>query len=59
MAAEDDGGAMWTQQKRDRRGRKESEPLENGYVEEEPDFSDSEDYVDDATEEGKTGLFLV
>ena len=58
MASDGEGG-KWTQ-KKERKPRRESEPIENGMEEEEePNFSDSEDYVDDVTDEGNALLFCI
>ena len=43
-----------TSKKSQRKDRREEVPAENGLEEEEPDFSDPEDYVDDVTDEGIT-----
>ncbi len=48
--AEDDGFKKVT--RKDHRQSREDEPVENGLEEEEPDFSDSEDFIDDVTEDG-------
>ena len=41
-----------TSKKSQRKDRREEAPAENGFEEEEPDFSDPEDFVDDVTDEG-------
>ena len=49
----------WIEKKAQKRGKSFDEaPAENG-IEDEPDFSDPEDYVDDITDEGSFIISMI